>query len=54
VLGLKEGGLDYAVDQYNEKLITPEMRRRVDDAKAQIVSGKIKVVDFMVGNRCKP
>lgn len=53
-LGLKEGGLDYALDQYNEKLITPEMRRRVDDAKAQIVAGKIKVVDFMVGNRCKP
>jgi basic membrane protein A len=53
-LGLKEGGLDYAFDQYNEKLISPEMRRRVDDAKAQIVAGKIKVVDFMVANRCKP
>lgn len=54
VLGLKEGGLDYAFDQYNERLITPEMRRRVEDAKQQIIAGKIKVVDFMVGNRCKP
>ena len=54
VLGLKEGGVDYALDQYNDKLLTPEMRRRVEDAKAQIIAGKIKVVDFMAANRCKP
>jgi basic membrane protein A and related proteins len=53
VLGLKEGGVDYALDQYNDKLLTPDMRRRVEDAKAQIIAGKIKVVDFMVANRCK-
>ena len=44
VLGLKEGGVDYALDQYNDKLLTPDMRRRVEDAKAQIIAGKIKVV----------
>jgi basic membrane protein A len=54
VLGLKEGGVDYALDQYNDKLLTPDMRRRVEDAKAQIIAGKIKVVDFMAANRCKP
>jgi len=53
VLGLKEGGVDYALDQYNDKLLTPDMRRRVEDAKAQIIAGKIKVVDFMAANRCK-
>ena len=28
--GLKEGGVDWALDQYNEKLITPEMKAKVD------------------------
>ena len=43
VLGLKEGGVDWALDQYNEKLITPEMKAKVDAAKADIISGKINV-----------
>jgi basic membrane protein A len=53
VLGLKEDGVDYALDQYNEKLITPEMKRKVDDAKEKIIAGKIKVIDYMVNNRCR-
>ncbi len=52
-LGLKEGGVDYAVDQHNEKLITAEMRKRVEAAKADIIAGKIKVIDFMAANACK-
>ena len=36
VLGLKEGGVDWALDQYNEKLVTPEMKAKVDAAKADI------------------
>ena len=43
VLGLKEGGVDWALDQHNEKLITPEMKAQVEQAKADIISGKIKV-----------
>lgn len=53
VLGLKEGGVDYALDEYNAKLVTPEMKAKVDAAKADIVAGKIKVVDYMADNACK-
>ena len=53
VLGLKEGGVDYAADEFNAKLITPEMKKRVEAAKADIVSGKVKVADYMADNACK-
>ena len=53
VLGLKEGGVDWALDKDNEKLITPEMKAKVDAAKADIVSGKIAVHDYMSNNACK-
>jgi basic membrane protein A len=52
VLGLKEGGVDWALDQYNEKLITPEMKTKVEQAKADIIAGKIKVQDYMESNSC--
>jgi basic membrane protein A and related proteins len=53
VLGLKEGGVDWALDQYNEKLVTPEMKAKVEAAKADIISGKIVVHDYMSNNACK-
>lgn len=53
VLGLKDGGVDWALDTYNEKLITPEMKAKVEAAKADIVSGKIVVHDYMSNNSCK-
>jgi len=53
VLGLKEGGVDYAIDANNAKLVTPDMKKRVDAAKADIISGKIKVTDYMADNACK-
>ena len=52
-LGLKEGGVDYALDQHNAKLVTPEMKAKVDAAKADIIAGKIKVIDYMAANACK-
>ena len=52
-LGLKEGGVDVAIDQHNAALVTPEMKKRVDAARADIVSGKIKVIDYMTANACK-
>ncbi|MBI3452629.1 MAG: BMP family ABC transporter substrate-binding protein [Rhodospirillales bacterium] len=52
VLGLKEGGVDWALDQYNAKLISPEMKTKVDQVKADIISGKIKVHDYMSNNSC--
>jgi basic membrane protein A len=53
VLGLKEGGVDWALDKDNEKLITPEMKAKVDAVKADIVAGKIVVHDYMSNNACK-
>ncbi len=52
-LGLKEGGIDYAMDQHNAKLVSADMKKKVDAAKADIISGKIKVTDYMVANACK-
>ncbi len=53
VLGLKEAGVDYALDKNNEKLVTAEMKKKVDAAKADIIAGKIKVADYMADNACK-
>jgi basic membrane protein A len=53
VLGLADNAVDYALDEHNAKLITPEMKKRVDAAKADIIAGKIKVIDYMAGNACK-
>jgi len=41
--GLKEGGVGYAMDQYNRALIPSTQVARVEAVKAQIISGKIKV-----------
>lgn len=44
--GLQNKGVDYALDQYNEKLITTDMKQKVEDIKAQIIAKKIEVPDF--------
>ena len=51
-LGLKEGGVDVAMDQHNAKLVSAEMKTKVDAARADIISGKIKVIDYMAANKC--
>jgi basic membrane protein A len=52
-IGLKENAVDYALDEHNARLVTPEMKKRVDAAKADIIAGKIKVIDYMAANGCK-
>lgn len=52
-LGLKEGGVDVALDEHNAKLVTPAMKAKVDAARADIVAGKIRVVDYMTNNACQ-
>jgi basic membrane protein A len=44
--GLESQGVDYAVDQYNEKILPESDRKKIDALKAQIISGKIKVPDY--------
>ena len=53
VLGLKESGVGFAMDANNEKLVSADMKKRVEAAQADIISGKIKVADFMADNTCK-
>ena len=52
VLGLKEDGVGWALDDNNKALITPEMQAAADKAKAGIVDGSIKVHDYMSDNAC--
>jgi basic membrane protein A len=52
-LGLKEGGVDVALDAHNARLVTPQMKARVDAARADIVAGKLQVIDYMANNACK-
>ena len=51
-LGLKEGGVDYAVDENNKDLITPEMKEAAEKAKADIIAGTITVHDYMSDDSC--
>ena len=44
-LGLKEDGVGYALDDHNRSLITPAMEARIEQARKDIVSGRIAVVD---------
>jgi basic membrane protein A and related proteins len=53
VLGLKEGGVGYALDANNAKLVSADMKKKIEAAKADIISGKIKVADYMADNACK-
>lgn len=53
VLGLKEGGVDYAMDQHNAKLVAAPIKAKVDAYKADIIAGKIKVADYMADSACK-
>ncbi|OFA00613.1 BMP family lipoprotein [Duganella phyllosphaerae] len=50
--GIKEGGVDWALDASNRKLITPEIEKRVLGARKDIIDGKIKVIDIRSGAAC--
>lgn len=52
-LGLADHGVDWALDDNNKALITPEMKAKADAIKADIIAGKIKVHDYMADNSCK-
>ena len=48
VLGLAEGGVGYSLDEHNRKLITPAMEAKLATAKADIISGQLKVAEYKV------
>lgn len=45
-LGLKEDAVGWSLDEYNKGLITDEMKARLEEAKAKIISGEIKVTNY--------
>jgi basic membrane protein A len=51
-MGLKEGGVDWSLDQFNRSLISADMEKKINLARQQIIDGKIAVVDFRTGNAC--
>jgi basic membrane protein A len=53
VLGLKEGGVGYAMDANNASLVNADMKKKLEAVRADIISGKIKVADYMADNACK-
>ncbi|KJV26053.1 ABC transporter substrate-binding protein [Aquitalea magnusonii] len=52
VMGLKEGGVDWALDANNRKLISADMEKKIGAAKKDIISGKLSVVDYRTNNSC--
>lgn len=50
IMGLPEGGVDYALDEHNAQLISADMKARLEDARAKIIAGEIIVSDVEGGN----
>ena len=52
VLGLAEDGVGWALDEYNDALVTADMRAAAAEAARQIVAGEIKVHDYVTEGDC--
>ncbi|KUL95144.1 membrane protein [Bosea sp. WAO] len=52
VLGLKEDGVGWALDDNNKALISAEMKAAADKARADIIAGSVKVHDYMSDSKC--
>jgi basic membrane protein A len=52
--GIKEGGVDWALDEHNRKLITPEIEKKVLSVRKDIIDGKVKVIDIRTTNAACP
>lgn len=44
--GLKDKGVDYALDDNNKNVLSAEIRKKADDIKMKIIKGEIKVPDY--------
>ncbi len=52
VLGVAEGGVDWALDDNNNSLITADIKSAIEKAKNGILSGDIVVHDFLADQNC--
>jgi basic membrane protein A len=48
VYGLEADGVAYAMDQFNQSLIQPDVIQQAEEAKQRIIKGEIKVTDAML------
>ena len=53
VYGLDQGGVSWALDEFNRELVSPEAEAQLADIQAKIVSGEIQVHDYVIDNTCK-
>jgi basic membrane protein A len=52
VLGIAEGGVDWALDDNNKSLITADIKSAIEKAKDRILTGDIVVHDFLADQNC--
>ncbi|HIC08002.1 MAG TPA: BMP family ABC transporter substrate-binding protein, partial [Candidatus Lambdaproteobacteria bacterium] len=45
-------GVGWALDEHNAKLVTSAMESKVEQVREGILSGKIKIHDYMSDNKC--
>jgi basic membrane protein A len=51
-LGLKEAGVDWALDEHNKALVSDDMKAKIEAVKADIIGGKIQVHDYVADSSC--
>ena len=52
VLGVAEGGVDWALDENNASLITADIKSAVEKARSDILSGKVVVHNYESDSNC--
>ncbi len=52
VMGLANGGVGYAVDEFNAELVSADMQAAVDAASAKIAAGELTVHDYTSDDSC--
>lgn len=53
-LGIKEDGVDWALDEYNRNLVSPDLEKKVKEIRAGIIAGTVKVVNYLANNNACP
>ncbi len=51
-LGLKEGGIEWALDEHNRAVVTPEMEKRVNKIRDDIIKGDVLVHNYYIDKKC--
>ena len=52
ILGIAEGGVDWAEDSNNAPLITADIKSAIEAARADILSGKVTVHNYETTSSC--